>query len=173
MTEERWLTVAEIAAMLRVHEQTVREWLRQGQLKGRSFGGRTGYRVAEADLRRFLREREAETIDERPYTAEVLARFDGDAEAARAAERRDREEIAALERRVSELLEPLTYQVFVEYPALRDLPEEASVAAASAILRQRVMDRDDLREAVLHSEVSKQIAAMVYEREGTGRKEHE
>ena len=35
-------------------EQTVRRWLRSGALVGRNFGGRTGYRVAESDLERFL-----------------------------------------------------------------------------------------------------------------------
>lgn len=54
MTDERWLTVAEIVDMLKVHENTVRRWLRSGKLPGRNFGGRMGYRVREADLRRFL-----------------------------------------------------------------------------------------------------------------------
>ena len=50
MTDERWLTVAEIVEKLRVHENTVRRWLRTGELAGRSFGGRTGYRIRESDL---------------------------------------------------------------------------------------------------------------------------
>jgi excisionase family DNA binding protein len=37
-----------------VHEQTVRRWLREGSLRGRSFGGKTGWRVRESDLRAFL-----------------------------------------------------------------------------------------------------------------------
>ena len=52
--DERWFTVAEICERLRVHEETVRRWLRSGQLPGRAFGGRTGYRVREADLEVFL-----------------------------------------------------------------------------------------------------------------------
>ena len=56
MAEERWLTVAEIAERLRVHENTVRRWLRSGDLPGRGFGGRTGYRVRESDLEKFLAE---------------------------------------------------------------------------------------------------------------------
>lgn len=52
--EERWMTVAEICDRLRVHEETVRRWLRSGQLAGRAFGGRTGYRVRESDLEAFL-----------------------------------------------------------------------------------------------------------------------
>jgi excisionase family DNA binding protein len=54
MDSERWYTVQQIATMLQVHEQTVREWLRTGQLRGRSFGGRTGWRVRERDLAAFL-----------------------------------------------------------------------------------------------------------------------
>ena len=54
MIDERWFTVAEIATLLQVHEETVRQWLRVGRLKGRNFGGRTGYRVRETDLTAFL-----------------------------------------------------------------------------------------------------------------------
>ena len=56
MAEERWLTVGDIAERLRVHENTVRRWLRSGALTGRGFGGRTGYRVRESDLEKFLNE---------------------------------------------------------------------------------------------------------------------
>ena len=52
--DERWLTVSEICERLRVHEETVRRWLREGKLPGRAFGGRTGYRVRESDLESFL-----------------------------------------------------------------------------------------------------------------------
>ena len=54
MSQERWLTVAEIVERLQVHEQTVRRWLREGRLSGRNFGGRTGYRVRERDFELFL-----------------------------------------------------------------------------------------------------------------------
>jgi excisionase family DNA binding protein len=54
MDEDRWLTVAEIAARLRMHPETIRDWLRSGKLKGRGFGGRAGWRVRESDLRAFL-----------------------------------------------------------------------------------------------------------------------
>ena len=54
MTQERWLTVAEIVERLQVHEQTVRRWLRAGRLPGRNLGGRAGYRVRERDLDVFL-----------------------------------------------------------------------------------------------------------------------
>ena len=49
-----WKTVASIARLIDVHEETVREWLRTGRLLGRNFGGRTGWRVKESDLNAFL-----------------------------------------------------------------------------------------------------------------------
>jgi excisionase family DNA binding protein len=51
-----------IVDMLQVHEQTVRRWLRIGELAGYEFGGRTGYRVKESDLREFI-ERHATRTD--------------------------------------------------------------------------------------------------------------
>ncbi len=51
---EEYLSVEDIAARLDVHAQTVRRWLKSGQLKGMPFGGRTGWRVAESDLQEFL-----------------------------------------------------------------------------------------------------------------------
>jgi excisionase family DNA binding protein len=54
MADERWFDVAYIARLLDVHPDTVRDWLREGRLVGRSFGGRTGWRVKESDLNAFL-----------------------------------------------------------------------------------------------------------------------
>jgi len=54
MADERWYTVSAIAELLHVHEATVRQWLREGKLQGRNFGGRTGWRVKESDLNAFL-----------------------------------------------------------------------------------------------------------------------
>ncbi len=54
MQQERWLTVNQIAERLQVHPETVRRWLRDGRLRGRNFGGKSGYRVREADLEAFL-----------------------------------------------------------------------------------------------------------------------
>ena len=52
--EERWFTVEQVAERLQVTEQTVRRWLRAGALAGRNFGGRTGYRIPEPEITRFL-----------------------------------------------------------------------------------------------------------------------
>ncbi len=49
-----WLTVREVAQLLHVKEDTVRRWIRQESLAATFFGGRTGYRIRRADLRKFL-----------------------------------------------------------------------------------------------------------------------
>ena len=54
MTEERWLTVPEVAAKLRVSQETIRRLLRTGKLAGISFSDRGGYRISEDDLAKFL-----------------------------------------------------------------------------------------------------------------------
>jgi|TARA_Y100000310_G_C20377649_1_gene666494 excisionase family DNA binding protein len=57
MAEENWLTVSEIATMLSVDAETVRRWLRDGELRGVILGRRAGYRVSERDLDAFLESR--------------------------------------------------------------------------------------------------------------------
>jgi excisionase family DNA binding protein len=57
MDRDRWLTVAEIVDELKVHEQTVRRWIRDGQLRAYNFGGKTGYRIKSEDFEAFLEER--------------------------------------------------------------------------------------------------------------------
>jgi len=58
MTEERWFTVEEIVDLLKVHEQTVRRWLREGELRGVLLGRKAGYRIRESDLEVFLEARD-------------------------------------------------------------------------------------------------------------------
>lgn len=58
MVDERWFTVEQIAELLHVHVNTVRSWLRAGRLKGRAFGGKTGWRVRESALKEFLEREE-------------------------------------------------------------------------------------------------------------------
>jgi len=53
----RWYTVSEIGELLSVHEQSVRRWLRSGELKGTLLGRKGGYRIAGADLKSFMDER--------------------------------------------------------------------------------------------------------------------
>ena len=54
MADERWLTVPEVADVLRVHPETVREWLRSGRLDGVRIGRRSGWRISESQLDTFL-----------------------------------------------------------------------------------------------------------------------
>jgi len=55
MSEQRLLTVREVAERIRSSPETVRRWLRQGKLRGfRPGGTKLGYRVPESELQRFL-----------------------------------------------------------------------------------------------------------------------
>ena len=49
-----YLSVKDVSDRLDVHEQTVRRWLKSGQLKGIPFGGRKGWMIEERDLIDFL-----------------------------------------------------------------------------------------------------------------------
>jgi excisionase family DNA binding protein len=57
MDDVKWLTVEEIGKRLQVHRQTVRRWLREGDLHGVLIGDRGGYRVHPDDLAAFLKAR--------------------------------------------------------------------------------------------------------------------
>ena len=63
-----WRTVADIVEELRVHEQTVRRWIREGQLRAYNFGGKTGYRIKAEDFEALLEERA-----EGPQTVKIAA----------------------------------------------------------------------------------------------------
>lgn len=55
MTQERLLSVEDVAARLNVSEETVRRWLRLGRIRGlRPGGGKTVYRIPESELDRML-----------------------------------------------------------------------------------------------------------------------
>ncbi len=59
MTEEQLLTVPDVAKRLRVSEWTVRDWLRDGKIRGFRIGGRkTGWRVRASEIERFLSDAE-------------------------------------------------------------------------------------------------------------------
>lgn len=61
MEADRWYTTQEIVAMLGVHEQTVRSWIKSGQLRGVLLSRKSGFRVRGEDLAAFL---EARVVDE-------------------------------------------------------------------------------------------------------------
>jgi len=55
--EVAMLTVPEIARQLRVSQETIRRWLRTGQLHGVHLGDRAGWRVPASEIDRFLAQR--------------------------------------------------------------------------------------------------------------------
>jgi len=58
MTEAlpEYLTTRQAADRLQVSEDTVRRWLRAGQIQGRRLSDRAGYRIPRAEIERVLRE---------------------------------------------------------------------------------------------------------------------
>jgi excisionase family DNA binding protein len=52
--QKRWYTVVDLVNELQVHEQTVRRWIKSGDLPAYALGDRAGYRVAAEDLQAFL-----------------------------------------------------------------------------------------------------------------------
>ncbi len=66
MDEVRWLTVEDVATQLQVSTETVRRWIRSGQLPVLDLGGpKAGYRIRGDALAAFL----AERYGPRPKTA--------------------------------------------------------------------------------------------------------
>jgi excisionase family DNA binding protein len=62
MSEERWLTVAQVADQLQVDEETVRRWIRRGELEATNIGtGRPDYRIRPTVLQAFLERRTGKT----------------------------------------------------------------------------------------------------------------
>ena len=58
MTDDRFLTVADVARRLATTDETIRRWLRAGRLRGVRLGARrAGWRISEADFAAFLRDR--------------------------------------------------------------------------------------------------------------------
>jgi excisionase family DNA binding protein len=55
MTDNELLTVEEVAKEIKVHPETVRAWIRSGELVAVDIGGK--YRVTRSDLNDFLQRR--------------------------------------------------------------------------------------------------------------------
>jgi len=65
METEKWLSVQDLVERLGVHEQTVRRWIKTGQLTAYALGDRAGYRIAPEDVQAFMdRRRVTATADE-------------------------------------------------------------------------------------------------------------
>lgn len=55
MDETKWLTVQDVAERFDVSIETVRRWIRSGELPVLDLGGpRLGYRISEQDLAAFV-----------------------------------------------------------------------------------------------------------------------
>lgn len=55
LTEQRLLTVAEVAERLKLNPETIRRWIRSRKLRGVLMGGkRGGYRIRESDIQELL-----------------------------------------------------------------------------------------------------------------------
>jgi excisionase family DNA binding protein len=65
MQENKWLSVEQVAARLDINVETVRRWIRRGELPAMKVGGRTGYRIEERDLQEFIKKKKTEK-KERP-----------------------------------------------------------------------------------------------------------
>jgi excisionase family DNA binding protein len=60
VADERLFTVQELVDKLQVHENTILNWLKRGELRGIRLGGsKAGWRIRASELERFLSEREA------------------------------------------------------------------------------------------------------------------
>lgn len=52
---EEWLTVSEVAARLKLHQETIRRWIREGKLRATQLGStHAGYRVRASDVELLL-----------------------------------------------------------------------------------------------------------------------
>jgi excisionase family DNA binding protein len=54
---DTFLTATEVATLLKVHPETVKNWLRSGELSGVVLSDRAGWRVRRDDVDRFIEAR--------------------------------------------------------------------------------------------------------------------
>lgn len=68
MSDEEFLTVEEAAKRMKVHPETVRRWIRSGQMRGALLGSdRAGYRVPSSEVEMRLRgQRQLELPSDEP-----------------------------------------------------------------------------------------------------------
>ncbi|MDQ3692217.1 MAG: helix-turn-helix domain-containing protein [Chloroflexota bacterium] len=56
--QEQWMTVEQVAAFLSLKEETVRRWIRSGEIPVLDLPSRrAGYRIRRSDLDRFIAKR--------------------------------------------------------------------------------------------------------------------
>ncbi len=66
---KNWYTVQDVVQELQVHEQTVRRWIKSGELSAYALGDRAGYRVAREDLEAFMERRRVEEEPAKKHAA--------------------------------------------------------------------------------------------------------
>jgi excisionase family DNA binding protein len=59
--QDQLKTVQQVAERLQVHQETVRKWLRDGELVGINLGGKSGWRIREREIEAFLERREEQS----------------------------------------------------------------------------------------------------------------
>jgi excisionase family DNA binding protein len=69
MLEDRYLTVADVAELLKLNQQTVRNWIDAGELAAIRVGARR-VRVRESDLEKFIASSTTSTIRREPAAKE-------------------------------------------------------------------------------------------------------
>jgi excisionase family DNA binding protein len=57
LLDRELLTVDQVATYLQVHRETVRKWLRSGELVGVNLGGVAGWRIRREEVERFIQSR--------------------------------------------------------------------------------------------------------------------
>ena len=56
--QEHWLTVEQVATLFQLNQETVRRWIRSGELAVLDLGGsKAGYRIKRSDLDAFIAQR--------------------------------------------------------------------------------------------------------------------
>lgn len=55
--QDEWLSVEEVANLLKMDVETIRKWIRRKQLKAYKFG--RDYRIRRDDFDKFVKERES------------------------------------------------------------------------------------------------------------------
>jgi len=56
--QPQWWTVAQVATELQVHPESVRRWLRSGEMRGFLLSDKQGWRVEAVEVRRFTTDRQ-------------------------------------------------------------------------------------------------------------------
>jgi excisionase family DNA binding protein len=55
---DEWMTTNEVAQLLKVNPETVKRWLRSGDMRGSMLSDRAGWRISRDEVARFMRDRE-------------------------------------------------------------------------------------------------------------------